>query len=63
MKEICRDKDGKLNFTTLAFYLGLLERLTESCLIDADRTATAKFMEALKLPNRLKMKYGVIGLI
>lgn len=49
MKEICRDKDGKLNFTTLAFYLGLLERLTESCLIDADRTATAKFMDGIEI--------------
>ncbi|MFR4021959.1 MAG: hypothetical protein ACLTZI_02450 [[Eubacterium] siraeum] len=42
MKEICCAKDRKQYFTTLAFYHGLLERLTESCLIDADRTATAR---------------------
>lgn len=49
MKEICCAKDRKQYFTTLAFYHGLLERLTESCLIDADRTATAKFMEGIEI--------------
>lgn len=49
MKEICCAKDRKQYFTTLAFYHGLLERLTESCLIDADRTATAEFMEGIKI--------------
>lgn len=49
MKEICCAKDRKQYFTTLAFYHGLLERLTESCLIDADRTATAEFMEGVEI--------------
>lgn len=49
MKEICCAKDRKQYFTTLAFYHGLLERLTESCLIDADRTATAEFMEGIEI--------------
>ena len=49
MKEICCVKDRKQYFTTLAFYHGLLERLTESCLIDADRTATAEFMEGVEI--------------
>lgn len=49
MKEICCAKDRKQYFTTLAFYHGLLERLTESCLIDADRTATAEFMDGTEI--------------
>lgn len=49
MKEICCAKDRKQYFTTLAFYHGLLERLTESCLIDADRTATAEFMDGIEI--------------
>lgn len=44
-----RKKDGKKDFATYAFYFGMLERLAESCLIDADRTATAEFIEGIKI--------------
>ena len=43
---ICQKiKNISKNQTDLAFYLGLLERLIESALIDADRTDTASFMD------------------
>ncbi len=44
-----RKKNGEKDFVTYAFYFGMLERLAESCLIDADRTATAEFMEGIKI--------------
>ena len=37
-------RDISSNSTEMAFYLGLLERLMQSVLIDADRTDTAEFM-------------------
>lgn len=44
-----RKKNGEKDFATYAFYFGMLERLAESCLIDADRTATAEFMEGIEI--------------
>ncbi len=40
-RKITDKKNSKMAF---AFYLGLLERFIESCLIDADRVDTADFM-------------------
>ena len=37
--------------TDCAFYLGMLERMIESALIDADRTDTASFMENKAIPE------------
>lgn len=38
------DKDPKIQRQSYAFYKGMLERFLQSCLIDADRTKTADFM-------------------
>ena len=45
IKNISRNKEEA------AFYIGLLERLIESALIDADRTDTASFMDNIELPE------------
>lgn len=45
IKNISRNKEEA------AFYMGLLERLIESALIDADRTDTASFMDNIELPE------------
>lgn len=37
-------KDAKIQRQSYAFYKGMLERFLQSCLIDADRTKTADFM-------------------
>ena len=37
------------NAVSIAFYCGMLERLCESCLVDADRTATAEFMDEIQI--------------
>ena len=42
LRELAQDKE------TFAFYLGMLERLLQSVLIDADRTDTADFMSNTK---------------
>lgn len=34
-----------------SFYFGMLERFCESCLVDADRTATAEFMGGIYIPE------------
>jgi len=45
-KAVCLTiKEISKNRTEIAFYLGMLERLVESALIDADRTDTASFMD------------------
>lgn len=49
MKEISCSRNRDVYYTTFAFYHGMLERLLESCLIDADRTATAEFMEGIEI--------------
>lgn len=53
-----RKKNGEKDFVTYAFYFGMLERLAESCLIDADRTATAEFMDDIEVsePSRDEIK-------
>lgn len=43
--------DKKDRQTALAFYMGMAERLLESCIVDADRTDTADFMEGKKSPE------------
>lgn len=43
---------GKQTRQTRAFYMGMLERLVESCLIDADRTDTADFMDGVHTEER-----------
>lgn len=35
-----------------SFYCGMLERLCESCLVDADRTATAEFMDGIHISEQ-----------
>lgn len=42
--------------TEAAFYMGMLERLIESALIDADRTDTAAFMDNTEFPEFLSDK-------
>lgn len=44
-----RKKNGEKDFVTFAFYFGMFERVAESCLIDADRTATAEFMDGTEI--------------
>lgn len=49
---ICQKiKNISKNKTDCAFYLGLLERLIESALVDADRTDTASFMDNEEYPE------------
>lgn len=47
IRAISKNKDGKINNTRFGFYLGMLERLIQSALIDADRTDTADFMSGV----------------
>lgn len=44
IKEICMTNEKSRRAEIFAFYLGMLERLMQSVLIDADRTDTADFM-------------------
>lgn len=49
IQQICNSEKNTISLVTKAFYFGMLERLAESCLIDADRTATAEFMEGIEI--------------
>lgn len=49
IQQICNSGTNTISLVTKAFYFGMLERLAESCLIDADRTATAEFMEGIEI--------------
>ena len=43
-----KNKEGEIDNIKFYFYLGMLERLIQSALIDADRTDTADFMSGVK---------------
>lgn len=45
---LCADYEKQEKLNVRAFYLGMLERFLQSCLIDADRTDTADFIENTK---------------
>ena len=44
IRTFSKTKEDKIDNTKFYFYLGMLERLIQSALIDADRTDTADFM-------------------
>jgi len=54
IQQICNSGKNTISLMTKAFYFGLFERLAESCLIDADRTATAEFMEGVEISELSK---------
>lgn len=54
IQQICNSGKNTISLVTKAFYFGLFERLAESCLIDADRTATAGFMEGVEISELSK---------
>lgn len=58
IKEISSSQNRDTYYTTFAFYLGMLERLLESCLVDADRTATAEFTDGIEItePTEAEMQ-------
>ena len=47
IRDFSKNNEDKIDNTKFYFYLGLLERLIQSALIDADRTDTADFMSGV----------------
>lgn len=53
------NKDPKSQLQSFAFYKGMLERYLQSCLIDADRTKTADFINDTHTENEYDM-YSIL---